>query len=187
MEKLWSHTSLGTSLFDVCFLQQHTSLLSPCSHLHSSFSYWLRLLCFRLLYAANTHTPTHMWRLHAHYMTNADRGQLHSPAVRADLLYLYGCLPGCSIYWSHRWNDIPYIFDGKGNNSIYTNLAQGGGRNFQLMGDFFSAFSCFNNPFSKYPPVRSTNARRSQTVTRMLINSITICRKERKICGFLRY
>lgn len=59
-------------------------------------------------------------------------------AVLEQICYIYtpACLAGWSIYWSHQWNDIPYIFDREGNNAIYTNLARGGG-NFQLMGNFF--------------------------------------------------
>lgn len=143
MEKLWSHTSLGTSLFDVCFRQQHTSLLSSCSRLHSSFSYLLRLLCLRLLYAANIHTPTHTCGVCTLITWQMQIGPSYTAQWLEQIFYIYtaaclaACLAGCSIYWSHQWNDIPYIFDGEGNNGIYTNLAQGGGRNFQLMGDFF--------------------------------------------------
>lgn len=147
MEKLWSHTSLGTSLFDVCFLQQHTSLLFSCSCLHSSQLH----TCFGCFFSTSCmiqmYTHLHTRGVYALITWRMQIGASYTAQWLEQICYIYAvaaclpaCLVGCSIYWSHQWNDIPYIFDGEGNNSIYTNLAQGEGWNFQLMGDFFFFF-----------------------------------------------
>lgn len=65
-----------------------------------------------------------------------------------------------------------YLWQREGNNTIYTNLALGGG-DFQLMDNFFFFFTYFTIQFPKWPPFRGTDESRSQAATHMQINSIT--------------
>lgn len=85
----------------------------------------------------HTDTDTHVY-VHAHYMTNADWGQLYSPVVAcragADLLHLCGCL--AAAFTEAISETMLHTSLKEANNTIYTNLARGGG-NFQLMGNFF--------------------------------------------------
>lgn len=158
MEKLWSHTSLGTIVYLMCVFPT-TALCSL------SFPVFVSppptcLNCFVSI--SWTHTHTRLQYVSTHYMTNAVWDQLHSPVVRcsveADLLYLYTCLAGWSIYWSHQWNAIPHIFDREGNNTMYsTSFCLRGVEypvNGQLIIIFFS--SCFNHSHLKCPPFRRT-------------------------------
>lgn len=140
------HSPWHWRIWCVCFPDNSSLLSPPC------LSHTARFDCFvfqLLNVSENAHTRSHP---HAHthtnvyvcthYMTNADWGQLYSPVVahRAWSRSVISVrLPGCSIYWGHQRNDATYVLDGEANNTIYTNLARGGG-NFQLMGNFLFSF-----------------------------------------------